>query len=90
MKKRKKLRKTKKGYVLAEGEVTNHAHRTIDSITLYECADGTKEIETVNPFTITHEEHKEIKVEEPILFTSTVSFVKEYDHFKEEARKVVD
>ena len=87
----KKIKKTRKGFILAEGEVTGHAHRVMETIELFDNGDGEKIVKTENPFTITHEEHAPAIVDDCLLFNeSTIGIVNEYDHFKEEARKVAD
>jgi hypothetical protein len=81
---------TPKGYVLAEGEHTGHAHRIAnietDICELYE-KDGVLYIKANNPCNLTHEEHKQITIPEGIW---EIGIVKEYDHFLEEARNVED
>ena len=77
-----------RGFVLAEGEHTGHAH-VIDRLAGIEFVekDGLFYIKNDKPATVTHEEHK------PITFPAglwRVRGVKEYDHFAEEARKVQD
>lgn len=90
--------------VLQYGEHTGHAHRMFDVRTVvgnlavkddaqkepafqvFE-ADGKKFIRVLAPCEVRHEEHK------PIAFTPgdfEVSIVREYDHFEEEARSVLD
>lgn len=48
------------GFVLAEGEVTGHAHRVRDDIRLFREKDGTMYLKADKPFTLLHEEHKAI------------------------------
>jgi len=82
----------KKGFILAEGETTGHAHRIsadtdvelfqteIDKIiSMY--------LDVKEPATITHEEHKHFVIP-PGKYT--IRQVREYDHFLEEANKVKD
>lgn len=78
MKNRKKL-----GRVLAEGEVTGHAHRV--EVDVFEGVDGTREFEGAT--TVTHEEHKPVSLE-PKEWASGP--VREFDHLLEEARQVRD
>lgn len=82
----KKVEKTGKGYILAEGEVTGHYHAVQDEIQLIE-KDGVLYIKASDKFTITHEEHKPITIPAGDYEVGRVS---EYDHFSEEARKVAD
>ena len=78
-----------RGYVLAEGEVTGHAH-CVEPIAgmVFEEKDGMFYLKSgESDFTVTHEEHGHITVPKG---TWRVRIVKEYDHFSEEARKVAD
>jgi hypothetical protein len=71
--------------ILAEGEVTGHAHRLPRGVDVYERPDGLREF--VGGGTLTHEEHGPVEI--PI--GEWVSGrVREYDHFAEEARQVQD
>lgn len=83
----KKLERTSKGYILAEGEVTGHSHAIAEEVELYQ--DGNvKFMTTFSPVTITHEEHKPITVEE--IGDFTVSTVLEVDHLINVVRQVRD
>ena len=77
-----------RGYVLAEGEETGHAH-VIDKVADIEFVekDGMFYIKNKKPVTVTHEEHKPITIPSGIW---RVRGVREYDHFSEEARRVQD
>lgn len=75
-----------RGFVLAEGEATGHAHVIRDEVALLE-ADGGLFVESANPFTVYHEEHKPITVPAGKWW---VDRVREYDHFTRKARAVVD
>jgi len=77
----------KRGYVLAEGEVTGHAH-VIDDIEaeVFE-KDGVMFIKTTKSINVTHEEHKPITLDAGIW---QVGIVKEYDPFSVETREVRD
>lgn len=83
----KNIEKTEKGFVLAEGEVTGHAHVIIDDIELRELEDEKKQIVAKKEYTIQHEEHKPITRKGG---EYEVTKVVEYDHFKEEAKRVID
>jgi hypothetical protein len=82
----KKQERTERGYVLADGESTGHAHTVQDEIEMM-ISDAGMFVASETPFTITHEEHKPITVP-PGKYE--VKRVQEYDHFKEEARQVAD
>lgn len=81
---------SRQGFIIAEGEATGHAH-VLD-------AAGVLEVREVNgmlyarigtePVGLSHEEHARQTLEP----NSVVRFrrVQEYDHFAEEARRVVD
>ncbi len=77
-----------RGYVLAEGEVTGHAH-VIDRVADLEFVekDGMFYLCNKKPVTVRHEEHKPITLPAG---TWRVRGVREYDHFAEEARRVID
>ena len=74
--------------VLAEGEVTGHAHRVIEGATdIYEHK-GTLFMKVFSDeAVIAHEEHKFITVKKG---NYQIDIVQEYDHFAEEARNVAD
>jgi hypothetical protein len=79
---------TPRGYVLAEGEVTGHAHTIVETgkAQLFE-SDNEVYLKVIKEVTLKHEEHKAIVV--PI-GDYKVGKVIEYDHFAEEARAVKD
>ena len=81
-----KKESTEKGFVLAEGEHTGHMHRILTGIILY--AVGAKlYLENLEKVKILHEEHNEI-ILPPGKWE--VDQVREYDHFEEETRRVLD
>lgn len=84
----KKVEAKPRGYVLAEGEVTGHAH-VIDRVADIEFVekDGMFFIKNKKPVTVRHEEHKPVTVPAG---TWRVRGVREFDHFAEEARRVID
>jgi len=86
----KVINPTEKGYVLAEGEATGHAHRIteIDSniCQLYE-KDGALYVKALKPVVLKHEEHKQITIEEGIW---KIGKVNEYDYISKITKKVVD
>jgi hypothetical protein len=70
-------------FILADGEVTGHAHAVVDDVELVEL-EGTLYIRSKAPFAINHEEHHQITVPQGLW---EVTRVREYDHFAEwEAR----
>jgi hypothetical protein len=80
---KKKLEKP----VLADGEVTGHAHVLDSSVDVFELDNGLREFSLETPATIKHEEHKPIVLPEGDYVSGKVL---EYDHFAEEARVVRD
>lgn len=77
-----------RGVVLAEGEVTGHAHVIKDSTSavLFE-SDFALYLRVLSETTVVHEEHKPITIPAG---DYQIGIVREYDHFAEEARKVAD
>lgn len=75
--------------VLAEGEVTGHAHKIteIAGVVFQEGTDGMFYLLNKKELTVTHEEHKTVTVPPG---TWRVRKVREYDHFAEETRAVAD
>jgi hypothetical protein len=73
--------------ILAEGEVTGHAHRA-NRGTLYDNGNGTMTLEPETETTITHEEHAPLNL--PTSDPFNVRIVQEYDHAAEAARNVAD
>lgn len=78
-------------FVLAEGEVTGHAHTVEEKDTdlgvqLVEL-NGTLYLKTFSDTIIKHEEHKPVTVPAG---EYEIGIVQEYDHFKEEAKRVQD
>lgn len=78
----------KNGYVLAYGEATGHAHviEDIAGVEFFE-KDGMFYLKNDRPVVITHEEHKPITLPPGVWRSYRV---REYDHWNEEARHVVD
>jgi hypothetical protein len=75
-----------RGYVIAEGEATGHAHVIEDEALIYE-KDGTMYVHVSKQVEVRHEEHRPITLT-PGLWK--VGIVREYDPFWEEARRVMD
>lgn len=86
----KALPKTEKELVesgiLAYGEATGHKHQIVGPGKLYRI-NGELWIDASGEITVKHEEHKPITLPAG---TYKVGGVKEWDHFKEEARQVAD
>jgi hypothetical protein len=81
------VQKKPRGYVLADGEVTVHAHVIEEEVDLIE-KDGVLYLGVKgDAVTLKHEEHGHIQVPRG---NYEVGIVKEYDHFAEEARSVAD
>jgi hypothetical protein len=81
----KRVAREGRGYILAEGEVTGHAH-VINECEVYEKG-GVLYIRITVPTEITHEEHM------PVIVPTgewQVGIVREYDPFQEDARNVQD
>lgn len=79
----KKLREP----ILADGEVTGHAHRLSSGVEVFEREDGIREFELKHSDVLRHEEHGPITLA-PQKYES--GRVLEYDHFAEEAKIVAD
>lgn len=79
----KKLNKS----ILAEGEVTGHAHKLSNKVDVYETEEKTRQFDLTSPDTVKHEEHNPITLKPGIYESDKVI---EYDHFAEEAKKVQD
>ena len=79
------MKKKLKDKVLAEGEATGHAHRV--GVDVYEDDDfpGLKFFS--GETTITHEQHKPVALPKKAWVSGGVQ---EYDHAKEESRRVQD
>ena len=81
-----KKEKTEKGYILAEGEHTGHTHRILAGVLMY-CIGAKLFLENQKEVTILHEEHNEVTLP-PGMWE--IDQVREYDHFEEEARVILD
>ena len=82
----KARKQNKRGFVIAEGESTGHAHVVDDDIELYE-KKGVLYLKTEKEVQVQHEEHKPVTIGKGIW---KVGIVREYDPFKEEERPVED
>jgi hypothetical protein len=83
----KRVTKSSRGFVLAEGEATGHAHVIGDDIKMYEKG-GVLFIKANKSVTVKHEEHKPITLSRG---SYAIGFVREQDPFEEAlARRVRD
>lgn len=83
--------KKRDNYVLAEGETTGHKHKLQVAVKEKTCEvyekNGTLYLRVFSPTPLIHEEHN------PVVISPgdwEVGHTFEYDHFAEEARKVID
>jgi hypothetical protein len=75
------------GSVLAEGEATGHKHLAeAEDVRLF-LHDGMLYMSAPSGTTVVHEEHRVVEVPPGDYLIGTV---REYDHFAEEARRVID
>ena len=84
---KKNIEARARGFVLADGEVTGHAHVIQDpNVKMFNL--GNKMfMECSKTVTVVHEEHNPIEIPAG---TYEIGRVQEYDHFTEEARQVRD
>jgi hypothetical protein len=82
----KTVKKTERGYVLAEGEATGHAHTIKDDVELYE-VNGVLYMRNSKSVDVRHEEHHTVTVEPG---EWKIGITREYDYLKDEERKVAD
>lgn len=84
----KELAPVKGKHIFAYGEATGHSHATLaaDNVALYQLAHELF-CRATSTFSVVHEEHHVLEVPPGIY---SVRKVKEYDHFEEEARGVID
>ena len=81
-----KVNRDERGFIIAEGEATGHAHVIHEDIELYE-TDGVLFIKTEKTVEVRHEEHRPVTLDPGIW---KVGIVREYDPFLEEIRTVKD
>lgn len=85
----KKMPPKARGYVIAEGEATGHAHTiatdAIEDISIDE--QGVIYAQIAKQVDLVHEEHGPVSLDPGIY---RFDRVQEYDHFQEEARQVAD
>jgi hypothetical protein len=83
----KKVERKVRGFVLAEGETTGHAHVIDEDIEMYE-KEGNFYIRVRGgTATVTHEEHAPIEIPSGLY---EIGIVQEVDPWTEQPRKVVD
>ena len=82
----KKIKRSKRGYVLAEGEATGHAHCIVEEIEMYEKG-GVLYLKNDKPVDLRHEEHASVTIPKG---EWQVGRVLEYDPFSEETKQVRD
>jgi hypothetical protein len=82
----RRVSRSERGYIIAEGEATGHAHIIKDNVELYE-NDGVLFIKTSKTVEVRHEEHLPVTLNPGIW---KVGIVREYDPFLEEIRIVRD
>lgn len=84
----RQVRATSRGFVVAEGEATGHAH-TLPTEGVLEMreVDGVLYARIAGPVDLSHEEHNRVPLDAGIY---RFDRVQEYDHFSEEARQVAD
>ena len=73
--------------ILVLGELTGHAHSTIDDVEVFVGEDGQTYMKAAKGATITHEQHGPLTVEPG---TYQIRQAREYDHFQEESVRVRD
>lgn len=86
------MKRTKlKRPVLAEGEVTGHAHvLNTTGVDVYETGNGIREFEAMKEIPIIHEEHELISLPPSPTQEYRSGVVQEFDEFEQEARNVKD
>ncbi|MBI5847174.1 MAG: hypothetical protein HZB31_04370 [Nitrospirae bacterium] len=82
----KRVVRQRRGFILAEGEATGHAHVIEEEIEMYEM-NGILYLKADRPVTVKHEEHKPVSLDKGVY---EIGIVREYDPFEEEVRKVAD
>ena len=73
--------------ILAEGEVTGHAHVLSEGVDVFELEDGSREFALSENDTVKHQEHKPVDLPAKEYIADRVI---EKDHVSEEVRKVQD
>lgn len=82
------IQPTARGYVVAEGEATGHAHvLSAEAVLEMREVNGVLYARIADPTALSHDEHHANPIEPGVY---AYSRVQEYDHFTEEARQVRD
>jgi hypothetical protein len=77
--------------ILAEGEVTGHAHvLDIEGVDVFDMGNGTREFQAMKTIPIKHEEHNVVMCPPSPTGNYVSGIVQEQDPFEEEARNVRD
>lgn len=86
------MRRTGRSIILAMGEATGHCHEALgEGLACYEAADGTLYLTAEHDGILTHQTHQAQPIPQtPPGMAWKRKIVREYDHFAEEARSVVD
>jgi hypothetical protein len=71
----------------AEGEVTGHRHKVVSGRAALYLLGAAMYLRVLEDAKLFHDEHREIILP---MGDYAVNFVREYDHFAEEAKRVVD
>jgi hypothetical protein len=80
--------KVLKTNILVKSDTTNHMHQFKGGIfTLRQNTNDEYFLNVTKPTKISHEEHREIDIPKG---KYRITFVREYDHFLEESRRVID
>jgi len=84
-----KVKPGNRGYVVAEGEMTGHAHcfEAVAGTEMFKDSEGNLYMSLLSPQKIKHEEHKHIEVPAG---KYKIGIVKEVDPFADEIHKVRD
>ena len=85
----KKIKRSGRGYVIAEGEATGHAHTIADEVELYQDGD-VKKLKMDKPVTVRHEEHDAQVINIPKKDYITIDTVIETNHEDNTNAKVKD
>ena len=77
-----------KHLILAEGEATGHHHQIVSGVAALIMMKDKMFLKVMSDYAkLKHEEHNEINIPKDIY---EIKRVREYDHFKEEAKRVAD
>jgi len=85
----KKLNRSKKGYVIAEGEATGHVHTITEKVELFQDGD-TKKLRMSKPVPLQHEEHDTQVINPPKKDYITIDTVRQFNHVEQTIEKIKD